>query len=303
MRVRPWVGGFAFLTLFTCLAAGMVLPCGLPILFGSLFGSTGGVPGKVILGVLLYLASFIVIIFAILAIWSLVTHLVLKLLNGDNEPIRRTAQAICFSSGAGVFLAIPCFGIYGIGWLWWIVSAILMVKEGQRTGGGKATAAVLAGPVVAVVILVSGYSLLMYRMVTRVASFPTTMPAAVYAETTSMSKALRSYAAIHGGRGPAHAVELATRNYLPYSNYCLANEQTQLSDVPVGDTTLEKLSQLTPGEVAAAVSKAVAALPPGTVAYRFGDFVFTYPGINLNAANPKLWMFVEIPAGRRCEPV
>ena len=135
--VTGW--GFALLTIGLCLPIGMVFPCGLPFVFAVGAGGGAGGPAGLLLGPGIGIAAVVPLVFAILLGWAAVTHLMLWVLNGDNEPFRRTAQAICFSAGAGVCLAIPCFSFYGIGWIWWIVSAVLMVKEGQRTSGGKAT--------------------------------------------------------------------------------------------------------------------------------------------------------------------
>ena len=51
-------------------------------------------------------------------------------------------------------------------------------------------------------------------------------------------------------------------------------------------------------------SAAVAALPEGTVAHRLGDYVFTYEGMDLNNAVPRLWVVVEIhdPSANAGEP-
>ncbi len=294
----PTGWGFAFLTLVSALCFGTVFPCGLWFAVGLSFAGPRGVGGGMLLGLLVYVAAYVVVVPVILGLWSLVTHLMLQLLSGGSEPFKRTAQAICFSSGAGVCLAIPCFGVYGVGWIWWIVSAILMVKEGQRTSGGKATAAVLTAPVIGTLLIVGGYALLMVKlmgMAGTAGAFPTTAPSPAFPETSAVSQALRSFAEIHQGRGPEHVIELARRNYLSFASFCVMGYATMESGVPVGDTTLDKVGRLTPQEQAAVVRKAINSLPASTIAYRFGDFIFTYPGINLKTADPKLWLFVQMP--------
>ena len=90
-------------------------------------------------------------------------------------------------------------------------------------------------------------------------------------------------------------LELVDRNYLHYSDFCVPSGSTTEAGVPVGDTTLDRVEELSDTERRELTRRTTEALPPGTIAYRFGDFVFTYPGINLGNPDPKLWLFVQIP--------
>ena len=36
-------------------------------------------------------------------------------------------------------------------------------------------------------------------------------------------------------------------------------------------------------------------LPPDTIAYRMGDLVFTYHGIDLMQPDPRLWVVIMVP--------
>jgi hypothetical protein len=67
------------------------------------------------------------------------------------------------------------------------------------------------------------------------------------------------------------------------------------ASVPVADTTLDKFERLPPNRRKIAAQAAAKSLPPNTIAHRMGDFVFTYHGINLNNADPTLWLVVLIP--------
>ena len=44
-----------------------------------------------------------------------------------------------------------------------------------------------------------------------------------------------------------------------------------------------------------AIDAAAGAVPEGTIAHRLGDFVFTYHGIDLDNADPALWIVILSP--------
>lgn len=83
--------------------------------------------------------------FAFLAGWGAVAHGLLRATGSTAGTIGRTYQAIGYAAGANIMTAVPCIGYY-FGWIWWVVSAVLMVKEGQRVQGWRATFAVLTFP-------------------------------------------------------------------------------------------------------------------------------------------------------------
>jgi hypothetical protein len=60
--------------------------------------------------------------------------------------------------------------------------------------------------------------------------------------------------------------------------------------------TLDTFLAATPGARLRAVAAEIDATPPGRVAHRFGDYVFTYHGATLGAADPALWTMVMTPA-------
>src|SRR5690606_18886527 len=82
------------------------------------------------------------------ALWGLLAHGLIRLTGPHAAGLGRTYQAICYSSGPLVFMAIPCLG-WQIGWFawpWWAVSAALMTREAQRISTRRAAFAVAAPP-------------------------------------------------------------------------------------------------------------------------------------------------------------
>ena len=110
----------------------------------------GGPPPLPMVGIVAVGPVIIVFGMILLALlWGPVTHGVLRLTGRTEGGMRRTCLATWYSSGAGAFTAVPVFGLL-IGWMWWIVSAILMVTAGQKVHGVRAAIAVLTLPVLTV---------------------------------------------------------------------------------------------------------------------------------------------------------
>jgi hypothetical protein len=132
-----------------------------PILVGVLSPSATARPIPVlalltVVGVMVLTAAGGTVAF--LAAWGAVAHGLLRATGGTAGTIGRTYQAIAYAAGANVITAIPCFGYY-CGWIWWVVSAVLMVKEGQRAAGWRAVLAVLTFPAL---LLFTGLALYLF---------------------------------------------------------------------------------------------------------------------------------------------
>lgn len=156
---HPPTHGFIFAALTSLLYLSLGLSPLLLIMLFPLFGvggagglrgavaSAGGVAGTVIGGSVFALALILV--------WGLSAHLVLRATGPTSRGIGRTYHALCYSSGANVLIAIPCFGPY-LFWIfsiWWLVSAVIMLKEGQSVSAGRAVGAMLALPVLLAMII------------------------------------------------------------------------------------------------------------------------------------------------------
>jgi hypothetical protein len=226
-------------------------------------------------------------------LWGLVAHGLLRLTGTTAHGVRQTCQAICYSAGACAAMAIPILGVYPFFFVpltWWIVSACLMVAEGQRVGGFRAALAVVMPPVLLVVGLIS------LIIVGTASSARTAMIAAasatVDAECALVTEALVAHA--QGGAWPVHAVEMVDSSFTGWE---LVGGPTATTPerVPVGTTNLAAVWTLGHGERASIAAAAAASLPAGVVAHRLGDFVFTYHGVDPGAPDPVLWIVVMSP--------
>ncbi len=226
--------------------------------------------------------------------WALVTHLLLRISGSGHGPLRRTVQSIFYSSGTIVVSVIPCVG--NVAMLWWIVSAILMVRQSHRVSGIRATFAVLTAPVCMVVLLVGFYAVLLTAAIgstaTVVSGARTQMSVSAAQIVTD---ALIKHADTNGGQGPAHALELMLDSGLSEGQFVGPTTATALGDVPVAGMTLLDLSLMPTFDKPDVIGRAVAVLPAGVVAHRVGDFVFTYHGAVLDERAACLWVVVMCP--------
>jgi hypothetical protein len=72
-----------------------------------------------------------------LLLWGVVAHAVLRVTGKTEFDLWRTYQATMYSSGANALAAIPLLGT-SLGWIWWMASAVAMVKEGQKVLAARA---------------------------------------------------------------------------------------------------------------------------------------------------------------------
>ena len=231
-----------------------------------------------------------------LLLWGAITHGLLRLSGPTQHTMERTCQAICYSSGANIVTAIPCMGFYA-GWIWWLVSAVLMVKEGQRVGGWRAAIATLVPPLTVIGAIIGTLSWGIASGVRSGAFFPPQPTAeSTSAETQVIAKALVDFAARESGVGPGHAIELVVADDLTVDHLVSANTRSTTDAVLVIlDTSLEDVRDLPPELKQGTAQQAIEALPEGVIAHRMGDFVFTYHGVDFENADPKLWAVVWSP--------
>jgi hypothetical protein len=281
--------GFAVFTLFLTAAVAV----GPFAVFPMIIFARGGLAAPHVLWVMATVigVAFAVLMFLTLA-WGVAAHGLLRITGTTSGTLGRTQQAICYSTGANTLTAIPCLGFY-IGWIWWVVSAVLMVKEAQRVHGGRAALAVLAPPLALFGCVVGGYVWLFVSVIPGIQSKSLTNIGK--SQTLTVLQAVQRYAGEHGGLGPRHASQLVVDGYLTPASFAMFGSGTTAAAVPVGSTTLEGLGALPDEEAQASVAEAAEGLPEGTVAHRVGDFVFVYRGVDLSAGNGGLWVVVAAP--------
>jgi len=268
----------------------MVTGAGLFVFFiaGTAAFSSGGGPGAfgACMGTCCSLAMPFVCLLVAMLLWGLVAHGLLRLTGETAGGLRRTLHAIYYSAGANVVSGIPCIGPY-FGWIWWIVSAVLMVKEGQRVGGGRATLAVVTGPGLALMIVVGIYTTLILSVMGAGGLIATEIATS---ETEVVAHAVLEYSDDHGGSRPTHAIELVDEGHLAVGNFVATGTATTPNTVRVGGVTLRQLDSLSPDRRDKAVEAIVESLPEDVVAHRLGDFVFVYHGISHPPPAPRLWL-------------
>ena len=269
----------------------MIVPFVLPL--GSTAGpSPGSLAGMIGVGTLAGILVWLVMTLVGLGGWTLASHGLLRLGGATAGGLGRTFQAICYSSGANASSAIPCLG--DLGFVWWIVSAILMVKEGQQVRGRRATFAVLVLPVVCILGLVGLYA----AIVAMALGSQTTGPGlgiVRLGEVGRLSEELRGYARDHDGRGPSHVLALVPARRLGTGSFIATGWNTSQPRVNLGNLTLDEFRQLGPNRQRRAAERAADALPQNCIAHRVGDFVFTSEGIDFRRGDPGLWIVVLVP--------
>lgn len=166
MKGLPATVGFAssswFFIVFMIptLLVGFVVP--VSILGLIIFNSGGGMAATFWPFVFGSLGSFAGVLFGtylLALLWAVMTHGILVVTGGSNQPLSRTFAAIVFASGPLAASAVPCVGFYCISYIsfiWWIVSAALMVWTCHRISGFRASLAVVLPPILLVIV---GFSL------------------------------------------------------------------------------------------------------------------------------------------------
>lgn len=302
MRATPVgssVGEAWSFALWTSLVIALaILPfMAMPMLLLLTGGFGPGAPGPIGWLAAAYLVFPIAVLCGI-GIWGAVVHGLLRLTGSTHSGARRTYQVVCYSSGANVVSAIPIFGLC-FGWIWWAVSATLMVKEGQGVHGGRAAFAVLTFPILVFTTFVGLYVWAISWTMSMAGATPfATSQMAMMAPDRQMASSqttmIRSILRLHSmqaDRMPRHAIEMVTDSQRAGA-FVTFGSGTVLAGVPVADTTLEQFAEMSPSSKEATRQKSIDALPAGMIAHRLGDFVFTYHGTDFKKADPKLWVVI-----------
>ena len=256
---------------------------------------SGGGSGLLIVGVIVgWMVSLALGILGAVVVWSLIAHALLRFTGGVSHGLGRTMQGISYASGANVLSAVPLLGFYlaPIAWLWWGLSATLMLREGQRVSWWRAFAAGLGPPVVVVAGVVGFF---IWAMTTAFGPvFAGGGMVGTQSETQMVTTAL--VASMRANGPPGHALDLIADGSLAPMDLVLANTATIPNDGVVAGTDLAALASASWQEQQQAARDAAAALPAGVVAHRLGDFVFTYHGVDVNdAAQSDVWVVIASP--------
>ncbi len=270
-----------------------------PYLLLLLGFSVGAAGWGEIVGFVIAVTAFLALVLALMFLWGLIIHALLRITGETAGGLGHTYQAVFYGSGANVGCALPCMGMY-VGWIWYVISTVIMVKWRQRVSGLRAAFAVITFPLLLIAAVGGFYAWLFLSFIPTI---PTTMPAAGAPSASSLLglpeaspilEAVLVYAGDHDGVGPNHAAELVARGYLQASDLIVPGSQTKADQIAIGKTTLAGLESMRREPAREEAEAAAAKLPPKTVAHRLADWVFTYHGIALNPPpDGQLWLVVQ----------
>lgn len=285
--------------------------------------------GPMAAGLAMIFGAGLVASLAVALVFALIAHGILRLTGRTGLGPRRTMQAVAYSSGANVVSAIPCMGV-SVGWIWWLVSATLMMRAGHRVRAWRAVTAVVGPVAVVLMLMVGGYAVLVWWALKQAG--PALAASAVMGSGAApavqragnLAAAMAAWSAAEGPDAPpmVHIAELMADGVVeagwvagmptgPISPGPMVTVTTPGGTVtspqaPFGPSTrVGPLSLLefvaarpeTRREAARAASRALAA---GTASYRFGEFVFTDPRRRVPEqedpeATAALWVFYSWP--------
>ncbi len=292
---------FAFITNTIIAALGVSLPLAAFAMIATMNSGRDAMEMLFASGVMLLVGGIDTLIMATL--WALVAHGLLRVSGPTADGLGGTMQAMFYSSGANVPQAVPCIGPYCGGyfvWIWWVVSAILMVIERQKVGGLRASLCVLTGPLLAIGAMVAWFVWLMFAVSQQVAAMGGGVGTSYtpIMEARTMHSAVIAYAQNNNGGGPGHALQLVADGSLPAANFALwqiSHDEANVS-LPAAGMTLDQYAFLPPNRMAMAAQAEADLLPANVIAHRLGDVVFTYHGIaDLRNAPAGVWIAIVDP--------
>lgn len=231
----------------------------------------------------------VIVVPGIIFAWGLISQVLLSATGGGALGIGRTYEAICYSASVQLVACVPCLGFYILpfAWIWWIISATIMMKVGQRISVGRAIGTVAVPALLALAALIASLVVAVVGFTNRMGNMTTTMG------PQSISVALQSQSNMQGY--PVHVSELLLDWSLFHSNLIAVNSMTVAINVPISDATLADFDGTgNPTVLQTEVQDVIDAMPENVIAYRLADYVFTYPGID-PATMPvaQLWTFVQ----------
>lgn len=226
-----------------------------------------------------------VLVFAL--VWMGLAHLVLVISGPRHGGFNKTAQSIAYSSGANIGSGIPIVGYY-VGWIWWIVSAVVMLKNAQRV---SALRAVFAG-ITPFVLVVVGFISLQFFVLSGL-RFGQAMGTGNSFNVGSLTYGLLQY---DMKNRPKHMLSVLADDHVSYSDFTYSMALVPFQKVTVAGKSLTDFDlMMSDAEQQEIVDSYEAAMTNDIVAYRLGDYIFTYPGIDFDNDPGDLWLVVEWP--------
>lgn len=251
----------------------------------AFFSIAAGMCGSIAVG--------LIIVAVAMGAWGGIAHVILRMTGGTAHPYARTQELVFYSCGANALSAIPCFG-YLIGWIWWVVSAVIMLKVGQQVSTSRAVIAGVAAQACILGVPVGSYALMIWGVMGGSGAWH--IQNLNTAQVQVVAQALVQHASTNG-QWPTHAAQLLSGSSAvsPY-NFIDTNYRQDVSTISIAPgTDGMQFMGMTPVQQRSVIAAAAANLTPGWTAYRMGDCVFTYAGIPTTGADPRLWIVVSCP--------
>lgn len=247
---------------------------------------------------------------AVIALWALAAHFILRLACTTGHGLSRTFTCVCYSTGACVIVAVPCIGVQflPIAWVWMAISLGFMLSATHGVSKLRAMLAAILPPLVMVVALVAWFliSVLPPIRTTIATAGPMMAQARAQLSTTRMVTALSQYSVNHNGAEPPHGLALIEEACIAPLEIFVNLEPATPADWLISGVNIETVAEMSPAGQAIALNKVAKDIPTGAVAHRLGDMVFTYHGIDLSAnskADPNLWVVICAPTAPPQMPV
>lgn len=250
------------------------------------------------LGLLVFISMLVVLL--VVAIWSGVTHVILKMLGKPAGRYGDTFACMCYANGATVLTALPLCGIYALSWLgmiWWPISAGIMLAKRHQMTVFKALIAVWVLPVLLFVgsSAAIGYVIYSIQSGTGMRYSPTVSTVSLGADILNE---------VHNDQtiGPKHVAQYFFDN--KHDGW-----EWQVSDFAVNQYTgglQEGFNNLRASfqEERQGIRKAhrtqlqnaIELLPQlDGAGYRFGSMLFLYNKVTTDKLDPELWLVVHWP--------
>ncbi|TVQ64656.1 MAG: hypothetical protein EA379_00975, partial [Phycisphaerales bacterium] len=238
----------------------------------------------------------------LLLLWLVIAHGLLAVSGGTAMGIGGTYEAMCWSSGPVLLLAVPCFGLYllPITVAWWMVCATLMIMRSQAVGAVRATLCVGAAPML---VLLGGVGAAVWGL----ANMNT-----FFAGTAFHSAAFNQRQAQHVLDGVIFHMRLTgppdhPLRYVEDARF--ASDDLRLldpgawsptHDIWLGTGSVDDFLRMGRERREEVVAGLLGADTHGGAAQRLGDMVFVTAGIDIDAADPGVWLLVvSIDPARR----
>jgi hypothetical protein len=227
--------------------------------------------------------------FVSLLLWIVSAHVLLRLTGKVQGPMRRTAHALCYSTGANFLIAVPLLGMYlsVFASAYWLVLAVVMLAEAQRVQVWRAVLAAMIAPL----LIGAGVFVTLFAGLLPAMSLAATTQAMqqVYAMRLADLGATIEEAQIQTGAWPAHALDLPPVEGRSFVPMLVLDDQ----DILLPGLTAADMMALGADAQREHIDALTASLPGRVLAVRVGRIVTVYHGLT-EPASAGVWLMFRI---------